>query len=115
MSNQSISDHNAFTDNISNQPRGRSYDLTGKLLSQFLHNNDYGQSLSYTSFPSNHPGHLDLQRRIRFVSIIRSSILADQYRFGSSLGTFYIKNTYRHPIITSEMIGVVMSEESVSY
>lgn len=70
MSNQSISDDNAFTDNISNQPRGRSYDLTGKLLSQFLHNNDSGQSLSYTSFPSNHPGHLDLQRRIRFVSII---------------------------------------------
>ena len=104
-----------FINNAEYGPYSSNYNLTSKLLSQLLHNiNNSEQTLNYMSFPSDHPGHLNLQSRTRLVSIIRSSGLADQYRFGSSSGTMYIKNSYRYPDVTSEMIGVVLSAESGS-
>ena len=97
-------------ENESDSPR---HDLTRRLLAQLLHNNDNNtQPRTYVSFPLGHPGHLDLERRIRFVSIIRSSHLADNYRFGSSFGSLYVKNTYRYPTVTPEMVGVVLRAES---
>jgi hypothetical protein len=87
--------------------------LTSKLLRQLIHNtNNSRQVYTYNNFPLNHPGHLNLELRIKLVSIMRSSILADQFRYGSSSGIIYIKNTYRHPIVTPEMAGVVLSAES---
>jgi len=114
MANNSRLNEISLTHNVPNESDNRRYDLTGILVAQFLHNANSGQPRTYVNFPSDHPGHLNLERRNRFVSIIRSSSLADQYRFGSSLGNLYIKNTYRHPIITPEMIGVVLNAEASS-
>lgn len=93
-----------------NNPRS---DLTGKLLAQLIHNNN-NTPLTYQNFPSDHPGHLSLHKQTILVSIIRSSSIADEFRYGSSLGKFYIKNTHRHPTVTPEMIGVVLEAESSS-
>ncbi len=102
----------SFTHNVANEPDNHRPDLTSKLIAQLLHNNaNSRQPRTYLNFPSDHPGHLNLEGRIGIVSSIRSSSLADNYRFGSSIGNLYIKNTYRHPIITAEMIGVVLSAE----
>lgn len=114
MSNGSISNDMALTHNVANESNPRS-DLTLRLLAQLLYNNaNPEQPRTYMHFPSDHSGHLNLEHRIRFVSIIRSSNLADNYRFGSSLGTIYMKNTYRYPIITASMIGAVLQAESAS-
>ena len=115
MANQSRSNNVAVENNIANESNDPNFDLTGKLVAQLLHNNENPQQpCTYVNFASNHSGHLDLERRIKLVSIIRSSTLADKYKFGSSLGIFYIKNTYRYPSVTPEMIGAVMSAESTS-
>lgn len=113
MADNSRSNDLSFTHNVIKESNNSSYDLTGKLVAQLLYNNaNITQAKTYLNFPSDHPGHLDLERRIRFVSIIRSSNIAHKYRFGSSLGNLYIKNTYHHPVINAEMIGVVLAAES---
>lgn len=48
---------------------------------------------------------------MRLVSILRNSMLAGQYRFGTSVGTIYIAGTYNYPEVTPEMAGVVLSKE----
>lgn len=112
MSNNSRSNNISSTHNVENEHHNPRCDLTSKLLAQLIHNNgNTGQPLTYLSFPSNHPGYLNLEARIRFVSIIRSSSLADRYRFGSSLGTLYIRGTHDHPHVSSDMIGVVLNAE----
>ena len=114
MTDNSRSNDIPLTHNVANEPDRPKCELTGKLLAQLLHNNAHSiQPLTYLNFPSDHPGYLNLEARIRFVSIIRSSSLANEYRFGSSLGNIYIKNTYRHPIITTDMVAVVLSRESL--
>lgn len=113
MANNSRSNTIDLTQNEANEPANSNTDLTDKLLEQFIHNSSNpGQVLTYNNFPENHPGYLSLELRIKLVSIMRSSILADQYRYGSSLGTMYIKNTYRKPTVTTEMAGVVLIAES---
>ena len=114
MSNNSTS-NNRYLTNVGNETDNSNYRLSNILLAQILHNNaNPTQPLTYVNFPINHFGHLNLEKQIRLVSILRSSFLADQYRFGTSLGKFYVKNTYRHPSITPEMVGVVLSAEAVS-
>ena len=115
MANNSTTSDRSLSHNAANEPDNRRYHLSNKLLSQLLHNNaNSGQHLNYKNFPSNHTGYLNLEERMRLVSIVRSSIIADQYRYGSSIGNFYIKNTYHHPIITPDIIGIVLHAESVS-
>jgi hypothetical protein len=111
MANESESNRISLTSNAANESNNPRSDLTSKLLAQLIHNNNY-VPLTYRNFPSDHPGHLNLERQIRFVSIIRSSSIADEFRFGSSLGKFYVKNTNRHPTITTEMVGIVLRAES---
>ncbi len=102
-----------LTHNVENEPDNPKYDLSRRLLAQLLYNNANPiQPRTYADFPSDHPGYLNLEKEIRFVDIIRSSNLASEYRFSSTLGKIYIKNTYRHPITSAEMIGVVLSAES---
>lgn len=115
MANNSRSNYIDLTDDTADEPSNNRYIITHKLVAQLGHNNENPrQPLNYKDFPSNHPGYLNLEQRIRLVSIIRSSIMADEFRFGSSLGTFYIKNTYKKPFATPEMIGVVIHGESIS-
>ena len=112
MTNNSRSNPIDLTQNETNESDNSNTELTSKLLKQLIHNsNNPRQVLTYNNFPENHPGHLSLELRIKLVSIMRSSILADQYRYGSSVGTIYIKNTYRHTTVTPEMAGVVLSAE----
>lgn len=87
--------------------------LHNKLLAQVIHNQNTRQPLTYNNFPSGHLGYLNLEERTRLVSLMRSSCMADQFRYGSSIGTFYIKGTHRYPITSPEMVGVVMSLTSV--
>jgi hypothetical protein len=88
-------------------------ELSRKLVRQVVHNqNNPNQRLNYQSFPEGHDGYLTLELRKRLVSILRSSVLADQYRFGSSVGTIYLRGTYKRPEATPEMAGVVFSVES---
>ena len=113
MSNNSRPNNISLTQNVANEPYNPKYDLTRRLLAQLLHNNgNPTQVKTYYDFPSDHQGHLNLEQKIRFVDIIRSSSLASEYRFGSTLGKVYIKNTYRYPITSAEMIGVVLRAES---
>ncbi|MCZ6924202.1 MAG: hypothetical protein O7D30_01485 [Rickettsia endosymbiont of Ixodes persulcatus] len=102
----------SLTDSVSNEPYNPKYDLSARLLAQHLDNTNNTQPRTYLSFPSDHPGHLTLENQIRLVEVIRSSSIANQYRFGTSVGKLYVKNTYRHPITSSEMIGVVLLAES---
>lgn len=113
MANNSKHNPIDLTQSETNDPANSNTELTDKLLEQFIHNSSNpGQVLTYNNFPENHPGYLSSELRIKLVSIIRSSILADQYRYGSSIGTMYIKNTYRKPTVTTEMAGVVLIAES---
>jgi hypothetical protein len=113
MANNSRHNPMDLTQNEANEPANSNMELTDKLLEQFIHNSSNpGQVLTYNNFPENHPGHLSSELRIKLVSIVRSSSIADQYRYGSSIGTMYIKNTYRKPTVTTEMAGVVLIAES---
>jgi hypothetical protein len=113
MANNSKHNPIDLTQSKANEPANSNTELTDKLLEQFIYNSSNpGQVLTYSNFPENHPGYLSSELRIKLVSIIRSSILADQYRYGSSVGTMYIKNTYRKPAVTTEMAGVVLIAES---
>jgi hypothetical protein len=87
--------------------------LSGRLLNQLTHNNDNpNEPRNYLNFPPDHPGHLDLERQIKLVNIIKSSTIADQYRFGAAFGKMYIKKTYKHPFTSPEMVGVVIAAET---
>ena len=89
--------------------------LSIMLIAQLLHNNaNPNRPLNYQGFPLNHPGYLDNEKKTKLVSIIRSSTISDQYRFGSSINNFYIKHTYNYPVITPEIIGTVLEVESLS-
>jgi hypothetical protein len=113
MNNGYISNNIPRTENVENQPNNRDYDLSSRLLAQLLYNNENPrQPRTYVSFPPDHPGHLNLEKQIRFVNIIKSSSLSDQYRYGSALGKMYIKKTYSHPATTPEMIGAVLAVET---
>lgn len=99
------------SDTISN-PFNRNIDLSLKLIRQVIHNqSNPNQRLNYRSFPESHSGHLTIEQRVRLSCILRHSILADRYRFGSSLGTFYTAGTYNCPEVSPEMAGVVLSAE----
>lgn len=83
------------------------------LMAQLIHNNNNpNRPLNYQGFTSNHPGHLNTEKKIRLVSIIRSSSISDQYRYGSSIANFYIKDTNDFPAVTTEMIGIVLAAET---
>lgn len=111
MQNNHISDTN-YNQNETNGNGNANPELTSKLIKQLIHNeSNPGQVLTYNNFSEDHPGYLSLQQRTDLVSILRSSMLADQFRYGSSIGTLYVKNTYRHPTVTPEMAGVVLSAE----
>lgn len=99
------------SDTISN-PFNRDIELSLRLLRQVVHNQSRpNQRLNYRSFPVGHGGHLNLELRIRLVSILRSSMLAGHYRYGSSVGTIYTVGTNNCPEVTPEMAGVVLSVE----
>lgn len=113
MMNGFGSNNMSLPHNVANEPNNSSFELTRILVAQLLHNNaDPSRPRSYNNFPQGHPGHLDLQKRIRLVSIIRSSCIADNYRYGSASGTMYVKYTYRNPTTSPDMIGVVISVEA---
>ena len=114
MSNDSSSNHISLTGSETNESdNSETPRLHNKLLAQVIHNQNTGQPLTYNNFPTGHLGHLNLEERIRLVSLMRSSYMAGQFRYGSSIGVFYIKNSYRYPITSPEMVGVVMSLTSV--
>jgi hypothetical protein len=90
-------------------------ELSIRLLKQVVHNQcNPRQPLRYNAFPVHHEGHLNLELRIRLVSILQRSILADKYRYGVSLGTVYEQGSYRYAEATPEMAGVVFSIETRS-
>ena len=106
---------NTSYNNVTDQINSRRQKLGPILLAQLLHNNgNPDRPLNYQNFPIDHPGHLNSEKKMRLVSIIRSSSISDQYRYGSSVGNFYIKSTYRYPNITPEIIGTVLEAESLS-
>jgi hypothetical protein len=99
------------SDTISN-PFNRDIELSLRLLRQVVHNqSNPNEHLNYRSFPADHGGHLNLELRMRLVSILRNSMLAGRYRYGSSLGVIYLRGTYECPVVTPEMAGVVLSAE----
>jgi hypothetical protein len=104
--------NNVFMTTTSTYNYNPSQKIAPILLAQLLHNNDAERALNYKSFPVNSEGYLDAQARTRLVSIIRASPLAHKFRFGSSVETFYIKGTNSYPIVTDEMIGVVLGAET---
>jgi hypothetical protein len=86
-----------------------------KLLAQLIHNNENPNlPLNYQNFPLNHHGYLKADNKSRLVSIIRSSNIADRYKFGSSICNFYDKNTNQFPVVTTDMISVVLAAETIS-
>lgn len=105
---------------ISNEPfltddkANNQYKLTFKLNAQLLYNNtqSLNMRLAYNSFPDYHTGHLTFEDRKKLVDILSSCDLKDNYRFGSSLGMIYIKQTYRCPTTDTNMIAAVMVAES---
>ena len=110
-----LSDRNTGISSIVRQPSYRSFDLSTRLLSQLIHNNaNPTQTLAYCNFPSNHPGHLDQNRKNMLVYIIRDSIIADQYRFASAVGKMYIKNTNRFPPASTDIIAEVLKVEMLT-
>ena len=114
MSNNSRSNDRSLTGTETNESdNSETPRLHVKLLAQVIHNQNTGQPLTYNNFPSGHLGYLNLEERVRLISLMRSSLIADQFRYGSSIGIFYIKNTNRYPITSPEMVGVVMSLTSV--
>lgn len=86
-------------------------DLGRRLMAQLIHNNASTVKITCLSFPSNKEGFLDMHNRTRLVSILRNSPIADNYRFGSSLGTIYIKGTNKYPFVDPAMIGVVLAAD----
>jgi hypothetical protein len=98
-------------ENESNRNRNRN-ELGRKLMAQLLHNNAATEKTNYASFDKNHPGHLDLNNQIRLTSILRNSLIADNYRFGSSVGKMYTKGTNKFPFVTPEMVGAVLAADS---
>ena len=100
----------SLTDDKSNDK----YRLTFKLNCQLLYNNIQPSRgwLTYNRFPENHQGHLTFEDRKNLVDILSSSDLESKYRFGSSLGTIYIKDTNNYPVTDPNMIAVVMVAES---
>jgi hypothetical protein len=86
-----------------------------KLLAQLIHNNENPNlPLNYQNFPLNHHGYLKADNKSRLVSIIRSSNIADRYKFGSSICNFYDKKTNQFPVVTTDMISVVLAAETIS-
>jgi hypothetical protein len=115
MNNDHIPSNVSQTHRVGNERNHSNNELSSRLIAQLMANNANNRNKrNYINFPSDHPGHLNLERQIRLVEIIRSSSLADEYRFGSTLGKIYVKNTYRHPIISVDVIGLVLYAESVS-
>lgn len=103
-------------DNVKETPKFKSDpdnpELTIKLLKQLNHNNkNPGSVYKYNNFPYIHPGYLDLDLRIKLVSIVTNSILAPQYRAGSQLGALYEAGGNDYATVTPEMVGVVSSAE----
>ena len=113
-----MSSTSSFNTNLRNDTRNDTDNnrqrLSIILIAQLLHNNASTSPLNYQGFPLNHAGYLDNEKKARLVSILRYSNISDQYRFGSSVGNFYIKNTYRFPVVTPEIIGTVLEAESLS-
>jgi hypothetical protein len=100
-----------LSDTISN-PLNLTLELSLKMIHQLRHNYAHpNERYTYRNFPEGHAGHLDLRLRIKLVSIMRSSMHAPLYRYGSSLGTFYNAGTYDAPTATPEMAGIVLSAE----
>ena len=112
MSNNS--NYNSRTTHILRSEPNNPGDKIGHLLiMQLIHNNaNPNRPQNYQGFTSNHPAHLNTEKKIRLVSIIRSSRISDQYRYGSSVTNFYIKNTNDFPIVTTSIIGVVLAAET---
>ena len=114
MNNYHRSNDRPISNNAENQSDDSKYDLTRRLLAQLLYNNANLQPRTYLGFPSGHEGHLDLENQIKLCNIIRSSPIANEFRFGSSLGKIYVINTNRYPITSSSMVGIVLSAESMA-
>lgn len=112
MSTNSTSNPMDLTQNAANEPIDSNTELASRLFRQLRHNDENpSQTLAYNRFPENHPGHLNLELRKKLVSILRHSVIAHQFRYGSSIGTLYIKNTNTPPDATPEITGVVLSAE----
>jgi hypothetical protein len=102
----------AETDIIRN-PLNRNIELSLRLVRQLVHNqNNPNQRLNYRSFPEGHGGHLIIEQTIRLSCILRHSVIANDYRFGRSLGTIYTAGTYSFPETSPEMAGVVLRAET---
>jgi hypothetical protein len=115
LMDQVSDNNNTGISSVVRQPSYRSFDLSQRLLSQLIHNNaNPTRTLTYCNFPSDHPGHLDLNRQAMLVYIIKDSIIADQYRFASSVGKMYIKNTYRFPPASTDIIAEVLKVEMLA-
>ena len=112
MSSNGIYNDISVTPNVSNKFQNNRDYLSCKLIAQITYNSTTNQPKTYLSFPLDHPGYLNLENQIRLVEIIRNSPLATEYKFGSSLGKFYIKKSYRHPITSPAIVGLVMSVEN---
>lgn len=112
MQNNFICDSNY--NSTENYPvRNSDTELTTRLIIQLRHNIAYPiNTLAYNRFPENHPGHLRLELRIKLANILRTSFIADQYRFGCTMGTIYKRGTHSYPDVSPEMAGVVLSIES---
>ena len=112
MNNDSSSNNLSIPHNIRYRRYNPRFELTTKLMAQLTHNNaNVGHKLTYNNFPVGHPGHLTLQNQSTLVNIMRSSPIAGNYKFGSTIGKLYIKNSYRHPDASPEMVGVVTTRE----
>lgn len=112
MNNTSSSGNMATTDQGQIRPTERKQELTYRLLVQLNYNiENRWNKLNYRSFPVEHPGHLTLEKQAQLVEILKGSYLKDEYRFGASLGKFYLKNSNEHPNVTDKIVGVVMADE----
>lgn len=94
----------------------RNLDITNRLYRQWIENTQRVQlnmeQITYNRFPIGHPGHLDLNRQIRLVEILENNLLTNQkYRFGSSIGSIYIRRTYSSPVVDTMMIAAVYNHE----
>ena len=88
-----------------------SNDLARKLEHQIAYNQPRQSKLPYNGFDSRNPGYLNINDKTRLCSILERYYGSDnaEYRFGSSLGQFYYKNTYRHPEASQSMVDIVKS------
>jgi len=111
-----MSNNSSYNSGLISVSTGDTYNpgvsLTSLLLHQLDHNNTTpGRPVNYQNFPSNHPGHLNTEKKMKLVSIMRLTDRSGQYRFGSSVTNFYIKGTNDFPTVDDTMIGNVMSVE----